>query len=49
MCVWVNMWKYYLRGDEPQEAETKIKEMCSNLLVNPVIEEYQVELVEVEV
>jgi phosphoribosylformylglycinamidine synthase PurS subunit len=38
-----------LRGDEPQEAETKIKEMCSNLLVNPVIEEYQVELVEVEV
>ena len=38
-----------LRGEEPQEAEVKIKEMCSRLLANPVIEEYQVELVEVEV
>lgn len=38
-----------LRGEEPQEAEAKIKEMCSRLLANPIIEEYQVELVEVEV
>ena len=38
-----------LRGEEPQEAEAKIKEMCSRFLANPVIEEYQVELVEVEV
>ncbi|HHY05759.1 MAG TPA: phosphoribosylformylglycinamidine synthase subunit PurS [Clostridia bacterium] len=38
-----------LRGEELQEAEAQVKEMCSRLLANPVIEDYQVELVEVEV
>jgi len=38
-----------LRGEEQEEAEAKVQEMCTRLLANPVIEEYQVELVEVQV
>lgn len=38
-----------LRGEDPVEAEKHVREMCTQLLTNPVIENYQLELVEVEV
>lgn len=37
-----------LSGEKRQEAMERIREMCSRLLANPVIEDYQVELLEVE-
>ena len=37
-----------LRGDKRQEAVERVREMCARLLANPVIEDYQVELLEVE-
>ena len=37
----------WLQVAQRNQAEARIKEMCEKLLANPVIEEYQFELVEV--
>jgi phosphoribosylformylglycinamidine synthase len=37
-----------LNAKNSEEAEMRVKEMCTKLLANPVIEEYQMDLVEVE-
>lgn len=46
---WGKHLEILLRGEELKEAEIQVEEMCTRLLANPVIEDYQVELVEVEV
>lgn len=37
-----------LDGDTKEKAENELKEMCDKLLANPVIEDYQIEVSEVE-
>ncbi len=37
-----------LGGEKREDAEERVKEMCSRLLANPVIEDFQMELLEVE-
>jgi phosphoribosylformylglycinamidine synthase len=31
-------------GDDPQEVKTRVEEMCRQLLANPVIEDFTVEV-----
>ena len=33
-----------LKGSDPQRARQRLEEMCATLLVNELIEEYQIEL-----
>ncbi|MGI6469758.1 MAG: phosphoribosylformylglycinamidine synthase subunit PurS [Syntrophomonadaceae bacterium] len=47
----VRIGKYiqvWLQGDDREKARRQLEEMSDKLLANPVIEEYRVEIVEVE-
>ncbi|NLU49205.1 MAG: phosphoribosylformylglycinamidine synthase subunit PurS [Syntrophomonadaceae bacterium] len=47
----VRVGKYievWLNQDSPEAAYRELVEMCDKLLANPVIEQYEVEVVEVE-
>lgn len=35
-----------LAGDDPQEAEQSLRQMCERLLANTVIEDYAIEIVD---
>jgi phosphoribosylformylglycinamidine synthase len=37
-----------LQGNDPQQARPQLEQMCQRLLANPVIEDYQFEIREVE-
>ena len=39
--------EFILRESDKEQGEKQVKEMCQKLLVNPVIEDYTFELVEV--
>jgi len=46
--VWVGKYMELLvAGDEPAQVELQVREMCSRLLSNPVIEDFSFELVEI--
>lgn len=47
----VRIGKYmelFIEGENAEEVEKRVDEMCSRLLANPVIEQYSYELLEVE-
>ena len=35
-----------LNGISPEEADARLREMCESILVNPVIEDYHLEIIE---
>ncbi len=40
--------EFTLTGVDAQEGEAQVREMCQRLLVNPIIEDYTFELLEVK-